>query len=205
MFKNFLDLSQQDVLDHLVLTAYLAEFAEWDNRSHLERIRRYTYILAKGMGVGHEQASLMSIAAMLHDIGKITIPVTILKKTANLEPAEYKITERHTVEGARLLHGSGSSILQAAAIIAQTHHERWDGSGYPEGLRGEEIPISGRIMALVDVFDSLTTWRPYKKEMYPDEAFELIKKSSGVLFDPKVVSILVGKIDDFSSILRSQN
>ena len=205
MFKNFLDLSQQDVLDHLVLTAYLAEFAEWDNRAHLERIRRYTYILAKGMGVGHEQASLMSIAAMLHDIGKITIPVTILKKTANLEPAEYKITERHTVEGARLLHGSGSSILQAAAIIAQTHHERWDGSGYPEGLRGEEIPISGRIMALVDVFDSLTTWRPYKKEMYPDEAFELIKKSSGVLFDPKVVSILVGKIDDFSSILRSQN
>jgi putative two-component system response regulator len=205
MFKNFLDLSQQDVLDHLVLTAYLAEFAEWDNRSHLERIRRYTYILAKGMGVGHEQASLMSIAAMLHDIGKITIPVTILKKTANLEPAEYKITERHTVEGARLLHGSGSSILQAAAIIAQTHHERWDGSGYPEGLRGEEIPISGRIMALVDVFDSLTTWRPYKKEMYPDEAFELVKKSSGVLFDPKVVSILVGKIDDFSSILRSQN
>lgn len=203
MFKNFSDLSQQDVVEFLVLSAHMAEFAEWDNRSHLERIRRYTFIIANELGIGYEQASLISLAAMLHDIGKITIPVTILKKTANLEPAEYKITERHTLEGARILRRSNASILQAATIIAQTHHERWDGSGYPEGLRDEKIPISGRIVALVDVFDALTTRRSYKKEMRPEDALELIKKSSGVLFDPKLVGIFASKFDEVLTVFRS--
>lgn len=205
MFKNFLDINQQDMIEHLILTAYVAEVNEWDNRPHLERIRRYAYILASDLGTGHEEASLISMACILHDVGKITIPVSILKKTANLEPAEYKITERHTLEGARMMRSSGSSLLQAGAVVAQTHHERWDGSGYPERLRGEAIPMSGRIMALIDVFDSLTTWRPYKKAMRPEEALALIKTSSGVLFDPKVVSIFVNKFDDLLAILRSHN
>jgi response regulator RpfG family c-di-GMP phosphodiesterase len=203
MFKNILELNQQEIVEQVMLTAYLAEYAEWDNRTHLERVRRYTYILANGYGVGHEQASLISIAAILHDIGKITIPVSILKKTANLEKAEYKITERHTTEGARLLHGSSSPIFQAGAVIAQTHHERWDGSGYPEGLKGEEIPLSGRILAIVDVFDALTTWRPYKKEIGTREAHDMIKKSSGVLFDPQLITIFSNKFDDFGSIFRA--
>jgi putative two-component system response regulator len=205
MFKTFLDLTQQDLVDHLVLTAYVAEVTEWDNRAHLERIRRYAYILASELGMGHEQASLISLASMLHDVGKITIPVNIMKKTANLEPAEYKITERHTLEAARMMRTSGSPILQAAAVIAQTHHERWDGSGYPEQLKGEAIPLSGRIMALIDVFDSLTTWRPYKKAMPPDQARELILTSSGVLFDPKVVAAFIAKFDDLLAVWRAQN
>ena len=205
MFKNFLDLNHQDVLDHLMLTAYIAEYAEWDNHSHLERIRRYTYILASGTDVGHNEASLISIASILHDIGKITIPVSILKKTANLEPDEYKIAERHTVESSRLLSGSGSPILQTAKVIARTHHERWDGSGYPEGLKGEEIPFSGRIMALADVFDALTTRRPYKTPMQPDAACALIKESSGSLFDPKLVTIFVDRFEDFHAVLQMQS
>jgi putative two-component system response regulator len=205
MFKNFLDLNQQDVLDQLMLTAYIAEFAEWDNHTHLERIRRYTYILASGSGMGHNEASLLSIASILHDIGKVTIPASILKKTANLERDEYKLTEQHTVEGARMLSGSGSPILQTGEVIARTHHERWDGSGYPEGLKGEAIAPSGRIMALVDVFDALTTKRPYKTQMQPDAAFDLIKGSSGSLFDPKLVSIFVDKFEEFKSVLRMQN
>lgn len=204
MFKNFLDLNHQDVLDHLMLAAYIAEYAEWDNHSHLERIRRYTYILASGTEMGHNEASLVSIASILHDIGKITIPVSILKKTANLEPSEYKIAEQHTIESARLLSGSGSPILQTAKIIARTHHERWDGSGYPEGLKGEEIPLSGRIMALADVFDALTTERSYKTAMQPDAACELIKGSSGALFDPQLVSIFNDRFDDFHAVLRMQ-
>lgn len=202
MFKNFLELNQQDVLDQLMLTAYIAEYAEWNNHAHLERIRRYTYILASGTDVGHSEANLISIASILHDIGKITIPVTILKKTANLEPAEYEITEKHTLEGARLLSGSGSPILQTGEIIARTHHERWDGSGYPEGLRGDAIPLSGQIMALADVFDALTTKRPYKTQVQPEAAFNLIKKSSGSLFDSKLVSIFINRYEDFNAILQ---
>lgn len=202
MFKSFLDLNQQDVLDHLMLTAYLAEYAEWDNHSHLERIRRYTYILASGTDVGHNEASLISMASILHDIGKVTIPASILKKTANLEPSEYKIAETHTVESARLLSGSASPILQTAKIMACTHHERWDGSGYPEGLKGEDIPLSGRIMALADVFDALTTKRLYKTPMQPDAAYDLIKASSGSLFDPKLVSIFIDKFEEFQAVLR---
>jgi putative two-component system response regulator len=205
MFKNVLELSQQEIIEQVMLTAYLSEYAEWDNRTHLERVRRYTYILANGMGMGHEQANLLSVAAMLHDVGKITIPVSILKKTANLEKSEYKITERHTIEGARLLHGSSSSIFQAGAMVAQTHHERWDGSGYPEGLKGEAIPISGRIMAIVDVFDALTTWRPYKKEISTREAHDLLKKSSGTLFDPQLITLFSNKFDEFVSIFKSTN
>jgi putative two-component system response regulator len=138
----------------------------------------------------------------LHDVGKVAIPISILKKTANLEAFEYKMTEKHTIEGARLLNHSGSPIFQAASIIARTHHERWDGSGYPDGLKGEEIPLSGRIMALVDVFDALTTKRPYKTQMQPDAAYDLIKSSSGSLFDAKLVSIFTNRFDDFKTVLQ---
>jgi putative two-component system response regulator len=205
MFKNLLDLNQQDVVDQLMLTAHIAEFAEWDNRAHLERIRRYTYLLACGTDTGHNDASLISFASILHDVGKIAIPVSILKKTANLEPAEYKLTEQHTVEGASLLSNSVSPILQAGAIVARTHHERWDGSGYPDHLKGEEIPLSGRIMALVDVFDALTTKRSYKAHVEPEAALNLIKAASGSLFDAKLVSIFINRFEDFKTILQAQN
>ena len=205
MFKNFLALNQQDVLDHLMLTAYISEYAEWDNHTHLERIRRYAYILVSGTDIGRDEANLISLASILHDVGKITVPVSILKKTAHLEPAEYKVTERHTVDGANLLNGSASPILQAGAVIARTHHERWDGSGYPEGLKGDAIPLSGRIMALADVFDALTTKRPYKTQMQSEAAFQLIKESSGSLFDPRLVAIFVERFEDFNTVLRTKN
>jgi putative two-component system response regulator len=204
MFKSSLDLNQQDVLDHLVLTSYIAEFVEWDNRAHLERIRRYTYILASGTNIGHNEANLISISSVLHDVGKITIPTSILKKTANLTSAEVNLTEQHTLEGARLLGNSGSPILQTGEIIARTHHERWDGSGYPEGLKGEFIPLSGRIMALADVFDALTTQRPYKVKMQPDAALKLIKESANSLFDPRLVSFFVDRFEEFKAVLRMQ-
>jgi response regulator RpfG family c-di-GMP phosphodiesterase len=205
VFKSFLELNQQDELDHLILTAHIAEIAEWDNRSHLERIRRYAFILASGANVDHKEANLISFSSILHDIGKITIPVSILHKTANLDPEEYKVTEQHTLEGFRLLSGSGSPILQTGAIIARTHHERWDGSGYPEGLKGDAIPLSGRIVALADVFDALSTKRPYKSEIQPTEALNLIKQSAGSLFDPRLVSIFAEKFEEFHAVLRMQN
>ncbi len=200
MFKNFFDFSQQDLQDHITLTAYIAELKEWDNRSHLERIRRYVYLLASEMQLSQNEARLFSIASQLHDIGKIQIPDEIMKKTGNLERHEWKITERHTLDGARMLGSASSVILKTGEIIALTHHERWDGSGYPRGLAGEEIPLSGRICALADVFDALTTPRPYKKEISPNEAFNLIVEASGTMFDPALVDIFVKKFDDFVAI-----
>ena len=203
MFKSFLELSPQDLQDHIVLTAYIAELKEWDNRQHLERIRRYTLLLATGLNLPENEARLFSIAAQLHDIGKAYIPDSILKKTDDLEDHEWTISERHTLEGARLLRDSNSVILRTAEKIALTHHERWDGSGYPQGLKGEEIPLTGRICALTDVFDALTTPRPYKKEIKPMDALKLIQASSGTLFDPTLVEIFESKYDDVLSILHS--
>jgi putative two-component system response regulator len=203
MFKSFLDLNQQDLQDHIVLTAYIAELKEWDNRQHLERIRRYTLLLATGLNLQENEARLFSIAAQLHDIGKVYIPDSILEKTDDLDDHEWAISERHTLEGARLLRDSNSAILRTAEKIALTHHERWDGSGYPQGLKGEEIPLTGRICALADVFDALTTPRPYKKEIEPMDALKLIQASSGTLFDPALVDIFESKYDDVLSILHS--
>jgi response regulator RpfG family c-di-GMP phosphodiesterase len=201
MRRTLTDVRQQDMLDHVRLTAYMAELAEWDNRAHVERIRRYTYILAREMGLQHGEAELIAIASMLHDVGKITLPPHLLKKTSRLEPSEYKIAERHTVEGGHLLSGSGSAVLQAAEIIARTHHERWDGSGYPEGLRGDATPVSGRIVGLADVFDALTTKRSYKTAIPPEAAADLVRSASGTLFDPDLVSMLVRKFEEFSAVL----
>lgn len=204
MFKNIFEFNQQDLQDHIVLTAYIAEIKEWDNRAHLERIRRYTALLATGMNLPENEVRLFSIAAQLHDIGKIYIPDSILKKTDNLDDREWEISERHTLEGAKLLRSATSSVvLKTAEIIALTHHERWDGSGYPRGLRGEQIPLSGRICALADVFDALTTPRPYKKEIPPLDALQLIKDASGSLFDPQLVNVFESRFDDVITIMHS--
>ncbi len=203
MFKNIFDFNQQDLQDHIVLTAYIAEIKEWDNRAHLERIRRYTALLANGMKLPENEIRLFSTASQLHDIGKISIPESILKKTDNLDEREWEISERHTLEGAKLMRSSSSVILKTAEIIALTHHERWDGSGYPRGLQGNQIPLSGRICALADVFDALTTPRPYKKEMSPLDALKLLKEASGTLFDPDLVKVFEDHFDEVINILHA--
>ncbi|MBN2045266.1 MAG: HD domain-containing protein [Anaerolineales bacterium] len=203
MFRDMLDSSQQDIKEHIFLAAHIAELKEWDNRAHLERVRRYVYLFSTGMGISEKEAKLFSIAAQLHDIGKIMIPDSIQKKTDNLEPHEWEISEQHTVEGARLLRGSSSVFLQAGEIIALTHHERWDGSGYPKGIKGSEIPMTGRITALADVFDALTTKRPYKKEITPEEAANLVGNSAGTLFDPDLVKVFQQSFDEVLSIHKA--
>jgi len=205
MFSNFPATGQQEIVEHVVLTAHIAELAEWDNRAHVKRVRRYTYILARGTGLEHDEAALISTAAMLHDLGKAAIPAELSQKAAKFTPDEYKIAEQHTVQGHRLLSHSESPLLQTAAVICLTHHERWDGSGYPKGLRGEAIPLSGRMVALADVFDALTTKRPYKAAIGLDSAAELIKSSSGTLFDPAMVSMFEARFDDFQITLHMKD
>lgn len=201
MFRSRPDPYQKDMLDQVVLTAYVAELAEWDNRAHSERMRRYTYLLATGCEIAPGEAELLSLAAILHDVGKIRLPAAILRKTASLEADEYELVTRHAEDGARILEASASPVMQAAATIALTHHERWDGSGYPRGLKAEAIPLSGRIVALADVFDALTTRRAYKTVVEPEAALDLIKESAGILFDPGLVSILVERFQEFRAVL----
>jgi putative two-component system response regulator len=203
MFRNILEPNQREIQEHILLAAHIAELKEWDNTAHLERIRRYVYLFSTGMGITQKEALLFSIAAQLHDIGKIMIPDSIQKKKDKLEPHEWEISERHTVEGARLLSGYDSALLQAGETIALTHHERWDGSGYPNNLKGAEIPMTGRLTALADVFDALTTKRPYKKEVSPAEANLLITEASGTMFDPDVVKVFQQHFDEVLAIHKS--
>lgn len=192
--------NNKDFLDLILRLAKLAEYREGDNSHHLTRISQYTRILASSHGLPPQEVEIIAVASQLHDLGKIRIPESMVHKADNLEPDEWDIIKSHTTIGANLLKGSPSRILQMAEIIALTHHERWDGSGYPQGLSEEKIPISGRICAIADVFDALTTKRAYKEEITPDEAHKLIKDYSGELFDPKLVEEFSSQFKEIKKI-----
>ena len=159
----------------------------------MARIASY---LASQLGLGDEQILLLRAAAPMHDVGKIATPAEILRKPGPLTPEERKEMERHTEVGHRILSGSESELLQMAARIALTHHEWFDGSGYPRGLAGEEIPIEGRIVAVADVFDALLSDRPYRPGMSVEEAAALIRQGSGSHFDPEVAEVLLEHLED---------
>ncbi len=186
MLKKLFDVPKKDFLEMIQLVARMAEFSDWDNGVHLERTRRYTLILATELGLSPYEVEIISQASVLHDVGMVGVSSEVWHKTDELTPFEWEQVERHPTLGASLLKGSNSPILQMGETIALTHHERWDGSGYPHGLMGEEIPLAGRICAVVDVFDALTTSRPYNELVSADEALELLRESSGTLFDPDV-------------------
>lgn len=179
----------RETLDFIVRLAHLAEIKEWDCRPHIERIRKYSYIIGSGAQIDRQTNEIISMATQLHDIGKGMMPDHLLSEGGVYDDLDRPLIERHTSDGAKILEGSSSPILQIGASIARTHHERWDGSGYPNHLKGEEIPLGGRICAIADVFDALTTVRSYKRTISMDEAFELIVDSSGVLFDPALVMV----------------
>lgn len=154
---------------------------------HNERVGAYAELLARRAGWSDERAHELSLAARLHDIGKVSVPDVILYKPANLVASERALMQTHCRTGFTILHGADSSILQLAAMIALTHHERWDGRGYPRGLRGEAIPEAGRIVAVADVFDALTTDRPYRPRMTVEQACHLLGAERGGHFEPRLV------------------
>ena len=190
----------KDLFDLLTRAAYLAEVKEWDNHAHIERIRKYTFSIASGTELSLQDAEVIAVASMLHDIGKGQMPEALLSKPGHFEQHEWVAVEAHTINGAQILSGSTSHILQIAETIALTHHERWDGSGYPHGLKGETIPLPGRIVALADVFDALTSPRPYKEPVDYATGLQMIREASGKLFDPELVRIFSSK---FTDIIRS--
>lgn len=203
MFNNPLKRKYQEIDETINRLAYIAEVKEWDNRKHLERIRNYSLTLASSLSLTKEEALIFSIASQLHDIGKAFIPEELLRRSGNYSPEEWEIIEKHTLQGAQMLESTFSPILQTGSVIALTHHERWDGSGYPSHLKKEEIPLSGRIFAVVDVFDALTSKRSYKNLISDQDALKLIKDSSEILFDPQVVKVFDSRYDDLLKLKKA--
>ncbi len=183
-----LEVARQEILDRL---ARAAEFRDDDTGLHTQRVGRLAARLAQVLGLPEEQIDLLRKAAPLHDIGKIGIPDSILLKEGRLTPDERSLMETHTNIGARILSGSRYPILRLAEEIALTHHERWDGAGYPGGTQGDDIPLSGRIVAVADVFDSLTHVRPYKHAWTVQETLAEFRAEQGRQFDPAVVEALL--------------
>jgi CHASE2 domain-containing sensor protein len=172
--------------------ARAADSRDHDTGEHIDRMSRVCQRLALAAGLGVEEAELLRHASALHDIGKISIPDAVLLKPGPLDPDEWKVMKTHTTAGANVLAGSASPLLQAAEAIARTHHERWDGLGYPAGLRGEQIPLAGRICAVADVFDALVSARPYKDAWSIEEALAEIRRQGGQHFDPRLAELMTG-------------
>jgi putative two-component system response regulator len=169
-----------------------AEFKDNETGLHVIRMSHYSRELALAAGCSARFADDLLNAAPMHDIGKIGIPDTILQKPGKLDEDEWKIMRSHAEIGARIIGDDRSSLLRMAATIALSHHERWDGNGYPHGLQGEAIPLAARIVAIADVFDALTSKRPYKHAWTVDEAFALIESEAGKHFDPALARCFLG-------------
>ena len=167
------------------------ESRDEETGDHIARISELCHRLAIAAGMDPEEAELLRHASAMHDVGKIAIPDSILRKPGPLSPEEWEIMKRHTTIGADLLAGSRSPLVQMGEVIARTHHERWDGSGYPAGLAGDEIPLVGRICAVCDVFDALISDRPYKHAWTLDETLREIARESGRHFDPRLAALLL--------------
>lgn len=180
--------------------ALAAEFRDDSTGGHNYRIGRYAQILGREIGLTESHAEMLMHAAMLHDIGKIGVLDAILHKPGTLLPHERQEMRRHVEYGARLLDGSRHPLVRLAHSVALNHHENWDGSGYPAGKRGEEIPLEGRIVAVCDVFDALVSDRPYKEAWSSHEAVREIKRLAGVRFDPKVVDAFLNAQDQILAV-----
>ena len=177
-----------------------AEFRDNETGLHVIRMSRFSQRLAQQMGWPNDECNRILNASPMHDIGKIGMPDRILLKPGKLTGEEWDIMKTHAEIGAKLLSGSESRLMQMAEVIAMTHQERWDGSGYPLGLKEKEIPLVGRIVAVADVFDALTSVRPYKKAWSFDDSTSEIIEKSGIHFDPEIVSAFKESIPDFLTI-----
>ena len=175
-------------VDTLRRLALAAEYRDDNSPEHTQRVAALAARMARGVGENDRVVWLVRQAAPLHDLGKIAIPDSILLKPGRLEPEEFEVVKTHAVLGARVLADSGSEVLDVAERIARSHHERWDGTGYPDGLAGRDIPLVARLVAVADVFDVLVHERPYKEAWTVEDAAGEIREGAGTQFDPDVVA-----------------
>jgi putative two-component system response regulator len=178
-------------LDVIYRLARVAEYRDATTGAHIMRMSRYCKVMAKAAGLTPPQCELILNTSPLHDIGKVAIPDSILCKRGKLKPQEYEIMKTHTTIGSQILNGGNSAFLKMAQTIAITHHEKYNGLGYPHGLKGDNIPLVGRICSICDAFDALTSQRSYKEASKMDAALEVIIKDKGSHFDPRLVDAFI--------------
>src|SRR5262250_82904 len=186
----------------LLRLARAGEFRDEETGFHLIRMSRYSRLIAAAIGLERDEVETIELAAPLHDIGKIGIPDHILLKPEKLDPGEWQVMRRHPVIGHEILKGSASKYVRMGALIALGHHEKYDGSGYPNGLVGDHIPLCARIVAIADVYDALTSVRPYKSSWASERAFEYVASQSGRHFDPRLAEAFAGMKKE---VLQIQN
>ncbi|MGB0671070.1 MAG: HD-GYP domain-containing protein [Rhodospirillales bacterium] len=177
-----------------------AEFRDPETGAHIQRMSHFSALIANRLGLDAATCDRLLRAAPMHDVGKLGTPDAILLKPGRLDPDEFEIMKQHAINGYHILKDSEADLIQLGAEIAHTHHEKYDGSGYPRGLKGEEIPLLGRIVAVADVFDALTSERPYKKAWSLDDARQLLIDGKGKHFDPKVVDAFLSAWNDVLAI-----
>jgi putative two-component system response regulator len=195
--------TQEAHLDTIRRLVLVAEYRDRDTAAHIERIGRYCELVARRLKLSPGEIELVRHASPMHDVGKIGIPDSILLKPGRLSQEEWEVMKTHTTIGADILRGSPSPLLKAGEEIALTHHERWDGSGYPRGLSGEEIPLFGRICAVADVFDALTTNRRYRDALPSQAVFDFLAGQRGKHFDPQVLDAFLACREEIEEIQRS--
>ncbi|MCX7962753.1 MAG: response regulator [Burkholderiales bacterium] len=186
----------------LLRLARAGEFRDEETGFHLIRMARYSRLIANAIGLERDEAETIELAAPLHDIGKIGIPDGILLKPGRLDEPDWTVMKRHPLIGHEILKGSASKYVRMGALIALGHHERYDGKGYPSGLDGDHIPLCARIVAVADVYDALTSRRPYKKAWRPEEAFEYLRAQRGKHFDPALVDAFLGMKEKVLEVQR---
>ncbi len=201
---NSLEIARSEVLARL---AYVAEYRDDDSGNHTQRVGNIAAAIARKVGFSDSMIDIMRKAAPLHDLGKVSVPDRILLKAGKLTEEEFEENKKHTIVGAEILEGGEYRLLQVARDICLSHHEHFDGSGYPHGLSGADIALEARICSIADVFDTMTHDRPYRKALPVEEAIEEIKNQSGKQFDPELVDIFLelvesGEISTYSKTLR---
>lgn len=187
----------------IVKMSEIGESRSKETGNHVRRVAEYCYIIALGLGLSTKEAELLRTVSPMHDIGKVAIPDVVLNKPGKLTAEEFDLIKSHADIGFRLLHGSKRGLLRMAAIVAEQHHEKWNGTGYPSGRQGEDIHIFGRITAVADVFDALATERVYKAEWPIEKITELFKEERGKHFDPDIVDVFFEKLPELL-VIREQ-
>lgn len=197
LLRKNLHVMENEFIESLLLSV---KFRDQETGEHINRVSNLVYILSKGMGFTDEVSANFATASKLHDIGKIGIPDHILCKSGKLSEEEWMLMKNHTLIGESILPAHSSEIMKLSSVIARTHHENWDGSGYPLALSGNQINIAGRVTAVADVFDALLSDRPYKKTWDIEKAINYIQDESGKKFDPEIVSVFVKNMEEITAL-----